>query len=258
MKKTSSKNKIGLFDSGIGGAGVLCAIKKLLPNEDYYYFSDSKNNPYGDKTDEEIISRCLEICRFLIEEKECKAIVIACNTASAKASAKLRETYTDVPIIAIEPACKMAHDEAPSGGTLVMATRGTIESEKFHLLVKKYGDLETYLVSCAGLADLIEQNRMSEITDYLKENIGEYRGKVQSVVLGCTHYPLVKEQISEVLGGVRFFDGSNGVAKQLSRILEKENLLTDEGNGTVEFFDSSDSPEVRTHKEKRFFEIINK
>lgn len=258
MSNINSENRIGLFDSGIGGAGVLSAILELLPRENYFYFSDSKNNPYGDKSDEEIISRCLEICDILTREKHCKAIVIACNTASAKASAKIRENYPDVPVIAIEPACKMAHDEGLAGGTLVMATRGTIESEKFHLLVEKYGDGDTRLVSCAGLADLIEQNRTDEISAYLENAIGQYRGEVHSVVLGCTHYPLVKDKIAEVLGDVKFFDGSGGVAKQLCRVLEKDNLLSDAGSGQIEFFDSSDSPKLREQKEKRFFEILKK
>ena len=141
-----NNNKIGIFDSGIGGVTVLKEIIKVLPNEDIYYFSDSKNNPYGDKTDKEILLK-----------ENCKAIVIACNTASAKAATKLREKYADIPIIAIEPAYKMVYDFAYDKKTLVMATKGTIESEKFHKLYNKYNNHNTELLECIGLADIIEE-----------------------------------------------------------------------------------------------------
>ena len=132
------KNKpIGIFDSGIGGVTVLKEIIKILPNENYIYYSDSKNNPYGDKSDEEIINLCDNIIKMMLE-KNCKAIVIACNTASAKAAKFLRQKYKELPIIAIEPAYKMVHDYSYDKPTLVMATKGTIESEKFNILFKKF------------------------------------------------------------------------------------------------------------------------
>ena len=149
-------NKIGIFDSGIGGVTVLREIIKILPNEEYIYFSDSINNPYGDKSDEEIINICDSIVSDMVK-KECKAIVVACNTASAKAVKYLREKYTEIPIIAIEPAYKMVHDFAPEDETLVMATRGTIESEKFNLLYHTYDNHKTTLLECVGLADVIEE-----------------------------------------------------------------------------------------------------
>ena len=170
MKKEES---IGIFDSGIGGVTVLKEIIKILPNENYKYYSDSKNNPYGDKTDEEIIKICNKIVSNFIEQK-CKAIVIACNTASAKAAKTLREKYPETPIIAIEPAYKMVHDFAYDQVTLVMATKGTIESEKFHKLYNKYDNHKTYLMACHGLADIIEEGNQEKIKDYLKKNLKEY------------------------------------------------------------------------------------
>ena len=155
-------NKIGIFDSGIGGVTVLKEILKILPNESYIYYSDSKNNPYGDKTDEEIFNLCDRIVGKFIEQK-CKAIVIACNTASAKAAKTLREKYPETPIIAIEPAYKMVHDFAYDKPTLVMATKGTIESEKFHKLYEKYDNHKTYLMPCHGLADIIEEGNEEKI-----------------------------------------------------------------------------------------------
>ena len=153
---------IGIFDSGIGGVTVLKEIIKIMPNENYIYYSDSKNNPYGDKTDEEIFNMCDKIVKEFIKEK-CKAIVIACNTASAKAASKLREKYPEEIIIAIEPAYKMVHDFAYEKPTLVMATKGTIESEKFHKLYEKYDNHKTYLMACKGLADIIEEGNEEKI-----------------------------------------------------------------------------------------------
>ena len=173
---------IGIFDSGIGGVTVLKEIIKLMPNEKFIYFSDSKNNPYGDKKDSEIKTRCDEITKFLIE-KGCKSIVIACNTASARAASFLREKYKDIPIIAIEPAYKMVYDYAYEKTTLVMATKGTIESEKFNLLYHKYNNYKTYILPCVGLADIIEKGNKEELIKYLNKNIGIYKGKVGNLVL---------------------------------------------------------------------------
>lgn len=231
---------------------------KLLPNESYFFFSDSLNNPYGDKADGEIKKRCDEIVSFLVECKKCKAVVLACNTASAKAAAYLREKYYDVPIIAIEPAYKMVHDFAPDGFTLVMATRGTLESEKFAALYKKYDNENTELLACVGMADLIEQDRQEELDLYLENLLGKYRGKAENVVLGCTHYPLAKENIKKVLGDVRFFDGANGVARQLEHVLKRENLLClSAEKGKIEFVDSSKDEAKRIEKERRFFAVLN-
>ena len=173
---------IGIFDSGIGGVTVLKEILKILPNENYIYYSDSKNNPYGDKSDQEIFDICDNIVSDFVKQK-CKAIVIACNTASAKSAKQLREKYPRIPIIAIEPAYKMVYDFAYEKTTLVMATKGTIESEKFNLLYHKYNNYKTYILPCVGLADIIEKGNKEELIKYLNKNIGIYKGKVENVVL---------------------------------------------------------------------------
>lgn len=173
---------IGIFDSGIGGVTVLNEILKILPNENYIYYSDSKNNPYGDKTDEEVIKICDEISKYFIK-RNCKVIVIACNTASAKASKYLREKYKDIEFVAIEPAYKMVYDYAYNEPTLVMATKGTIESEKFNILYNKYNNHKTKLLSCIGLADIIEDGNEEKIKKYLKDHLSKFRGKIKNVVL---------------------------------------------------------------------------
>lgn len=242
--------KIGIFDSGIGGVTVLKEIITVLPNENYIYYSDSKNNPYGDKTDEEILEICDNIVKKFIEQK-CKAIVIACNTASAKAVKYLREKYNEIPFIAIEPAYKMVHDYAYDKATLVMATKGTIESEKFNLLYQKYDNHKTFLLPCIGLADIIEKGNKEEIKKYLKENLQQYSGKIENVVLGCTHYPLIEKEIQEILGKVQFFNGAPNLAKYLKRLLEEKELLG-KNTGTIEFIDSQQLKE----KEERFYKLL--
>ncbi len=254
----SSTKPIGFLDSGIGGISVLKRALEILPNENYVFFSDSANNPYGDKSDDEINLRCDSIVDLLSKQENCKAVVIACNTASAKSASFLREKYSNLPIIAIEPAYKMAHDNNPDGFTLVMATRGTLESEKFHRLYSNYNNHKTELIPCVGLADLIERGDMSAVVDYLRNNLSQYKGKADNVVLGCTHYPLAKNEIKEVLGDVRIFDGAKGVSRQLKRVLEQNSLLNEsDAKGSVKFIDSSSLPLVRQKKEKRFYKLLS-
>lgn len=250
----NNSDSIGIFDSGIGGVTVLSEILKILPNENYIYYSDSKNNPYGDKSDIEIFNICDSIVKEFIQ-KNCKAIVIACNTASAKVAKLLREKYPKEIIIAIEPAYKMVHDYAYEKPTLIIATKGTIESERFKDLYKKYDNHKTYLLPCKGLADIIENGDNEKIQIYLRKNLSEYIGKVNNVVLGCTHYPLVQKEISEILGNVSFFNGANSLAKHLERVLNERGLINNKQCiGNIEFIDSSNLPE----KEKRFFMYLTK
>ena len=253
QKEISKEGSIGVFDSGIGGVTVLREIIKILPNENYIYYSDSKNNPYGDKTKQEIIKRCEEVFSYLLE-KNCKAIVIACNTASAIAVNTLRERHKDIPIIAIEPAYKMVYDYAYDGETLVMATKGTIESERFNLLYNKYNNHKTKLLECVGLADRIEEGNENKIKEYLEKNLKEYKGKVENVVLGCTHYPLIQEEIGQVLGeNVRFFNGANRLAVHLKDVLLEKDLISKSNeNGKIDFFDSLEKKE----KEERFYKFL--
>lgn len=254
--KTTTR-PIGIFDSGIGGVTVLKEIIKILPHEEYIYYSDSANNPYGDKQDKEIIKLCENIVKLFIE-RNCKAIVIACNTASAKAVKYLRKKYPNMIFIAIEPAYKMVHDFAYNEPTLVMATKGTIKSEKFNLLFHKYNNHKTYLLPCVGLADLIENGNKEELEKYLKKTLGLYKGLVKNVVLGCTHYPLIQKEIGQVLGNnINFFNGANKLAIHLKEVLSEQNLInassqTSSQNRKVEFIDSLGKKE----KQERFYEIL--
>ena len=142
----------------------------------------------------------------------------------------------------------MVYDYAYDKPTLVMATKGTLESEKFNMLFNKYNNHKTYLLPCIGLADIIEQNDERKIREYLDENLKRYKSKVKNVVLGCTHYPLIKDEIQKVLGKVGFFEGSSRLAIHLKDVLEKLNML-EKNEGKVTFIDSNNSKE----KERRFY-----
>jgi len=243
------KTKIGLFDSGIGGVTVLKECIKMCSNFEYIYYSDSKNNPYGDKKREEVLKLSSDICEYLINNG-CKIIIIACNTASAICVDYLREKYKDIIFIAIEPAVKVAYDKHELDGTLIMATKGTMDSERFNNLYNKYHYDNFYLLSCSGLANIIESD-YKKLEKYLKENLNKYKDKVKSVVLGCTHYSLIKKEISNVLGNVNFYDGNIGVSKKQKKIIEENNITMTENK--ITFIDSNKDKE----KEKRFYSIIN-
>ena len=250
MDKSS---KIGIFDSGIGGVTVLKEIVKVLPNENYIYYSDSLNCPYGGRTGKEIINLSTDIVEYFIKNNS-KVIVIACNTITAIAIDYLRNNYPNMIFIGIEPAYKVVHDFYFNQPTLIMATEATFESEKFNILYNKYKSSKTYLLPCTGLADMIENSKPEEIHNYLEKNLSQYKGKVDNIVLGCTHYPLIKNEIINILGDVNFFDGSYKVAVHLKQVLEEFKLLNSNGNCNIEFIDSSNT----SQKKKRFFDILNK
>ena len=242
---------IGVLDSGIGGVTVLREILKQGINAKFIYYSDSKHNPYGDKSSDEVYSIVKTIVDYLLD-KGCVAIVIACNTASTICVKRLREEYPDILFIAIEPAYKMVHDYNPKGKTLVMATEGTIKSEKFLTLFNKYDNKNTILLPCKGLAELIEEGNEVKIDRYLDDNLSKYKD-IDNVVLGCTHYPLIKKNIRRVLGNVKFFDGSLGVSKELVRQLELRGITFDNESFSVDFIDSSGN----VSKENRFMELMS-
>ena len=242
---------IGVLDSGIGGVTVLREILKRGINAKFIYYSDSKNNPYGDKSEDEVYSIVKGIVDYLLDSG-CIAIVIACNTASAICVKRLRSEYPDTLFIAIEPAYKMVHDYNPKGKTLVMATEGTIKSEKFLTLFNKYDNHKTILLPCKGLAELIEEGNEDGINQYLEINLNRYKD-IDNVVLGCTHYPLIKKNIRRVLGNVKFFDGSLGVSKELVRQLELRGITFDNESFSVDFIDSNGN----VSKENRFKELMS-
>lgn len=238
---------VGVFDSGVGGISVLKSLVNELPGEDFHYFGDSANAPYGEKTQEQV----LELSRGIVEKfvaDGAKAIVIACNTATSAAAPTLRAAYPDLPIVGIEPALKPATESPGHGRILVMATDITLRLDKYQELAATYGrDCEVISVPCPGLAARIEQGELDapDLREMIRGFVGSFAGTVGSVVLGCTHYPFVRRQIAEVLGkDVKFFDGGEGTARQLRRCLSEDGLLDGrESGGEVRFASSKDTPE---------------
>lgn len=233
--------KIGVFDSGIGGFTVLEEIKKVLPNESYIYYADSKHNPYGEKSDDELYGIVCNVVEFLILH-EVKLIVIACNTATTRCMKRLKEDYKDILFVGIVPAVKVACDHAFKH-TLIMATPGTVSSKRMEELIldNKREDQEIMAISCDGLAHLIEIKDDVGIDQKLEEIFRDFRDDdFDSIVLGCTHYPLIKDKISRYFPRAILLDGSLGVAKEVKRQLETHGLLNEKMTSSeVEIFNSN-------------------
>ena len=233
--------KIGVFDSGIGGLTVLEELKKLLPNEDYLFYADSKNCPYGEKSDTELYDITSNIVDYLIN-KDCKIIVIACNTATTRCIKYLRDKYKDMTFIGTEPAIKVACDRDYKN-ILVMATPATIASERTSILVndnkKEYENV--YLVPCEGLADAIETDNFKKQEEIVSSIYEEYKEKeIDAIVLGCTHYPHIKDLISKYFTNAELLDGGAGVARETKRQLERMNMLGTGLSPVVEIINSTD------------------
>jgi len=235
---------IGVFDSGLGGVSVLRNMSALLPKEDFIYFGDDKNAPYGTKSEEEILRLAIDDTSFLLQ-KNVKAIVIACNTATSAAANHLRETLS-VPVIGMEPALKPASLSRKEGVIGVMATPATLKQKKFRLLYEKYGD-HAMPIPCPGLMEFAEKGILSgeEIDVFLKKLLAPYRKfPLESVVLGCTHYVFLKAAIAKALPGVILYDGNDGTARQLKRVLEERNWLKETGEGSVSMYTSGDESHI--------------
>ena len=222
---------IGVFDSGVGGIGTLAALRRELPGETFLFYGDTANAPYGTKSREEVMACVSRIMDHLLAQ-DVKAVVIACNTATAVAAAELRARY-DLPIIGIEPALKPASEIRREGSILVLATPMTLKLEKFRALYERYGE-GAIPVPCPGLMELVEREANDEARRYLLELLSPYDlTKVDAVVLGCTHYVFLRPLLKEILPStVSVLDGNEGTARQLRRVLTQRDLLSD-GQGSV-------------------------
>jgi len=225
----ASCRPIGIFDSGVGGLTVANAISLLLPNESIFYVGDTARIPYGNKSKEDIEKFSLEMTKFLLD-KDCKAIVIACNTASAYALEAVRNTYPDIPVIAMEPAVKPAIEQSKTGAIGVLATLGTLKSDRYSHLKDKFGQgIQILENPCLGLVDNIEAGKWNDPeTILLLETILKpmVDAQVDHIVLGCTHYPIVIPLIANIMGdSVQLVNPAPAIAKQVYRQLAERNLL---------------------------------
>ena len=222
---------IGVFDSGVGGIGTLAALRRELPQERFLFYGDTGNAPYGTKT-RDLVMDCVSRIMDHLLAQDVKAVVIACNTATAVAAAELRARY-DLPIIGIEPALKPAHEIRREGSILVLATPMTLKLEKFRALYERYGE-GAIPVPCPGLMELVEREANEEARRYLLELFSPYDlNQVDAIVLGCTHYVFLRPLLKEILPPtVSVLDGNEGTARQLRRVLTANDLLA-EGPGGV-------------------------
>ncbi|MGB7814987.1 MAG: glutamate racemase [Methylotenera sp.] len=250
----SSSQPIGVMDSGVGGISVLKHVHALLPHEHLMYVADSKYAPYGNKTPEEITARCFAIADFLIAQNV-KALVVACNTATAAAIDAMREKYA-LPIIGMEPAVKPAAEASKSGVIGVLATVGTLKSAQFAALLESYGrNVKVVTQACVGLVECVERGELG--APETKALIRQYTAPLlaegaDTIVLGCTHYPFVKEAIREIVGDkISLIDTGMAVAKQLKRQLEEKGLLsTSQQKAEVHFWTNSEAENAEQVTEK--------
>lgn len=234
---------IAVIDSGVGGISVLRELLKIMPDEKYLYFGDSKNAPYGTKTKSEVLEITRKNLEFL-KKRRIKALVIACNTATSAAARILREENPDLPIIGIEPAVKPASMVCENPRVLVMATPLTLKEEKFLSLVSRFSDNAEFIsLPCPSLVELIEtgDTESDEIDKYLTKLFAPYKSlPIDAIVLGCTHYPHIKHIIKKHFpASVRIIDGGEGTAKQTLRRLQELSLINTDGCGSVEILNSS-------------------
>jgi glutamate racemase len=246
LTHANSQAPVGVFDSGIGGLSVVQHLRQELPNEEFLYIADSAYAPYGERSNEELISRSIKITEFFLS-KGIKALVIACNTATAAAVAELRHRYPQLIIIGMEPGIKPAAARSESKVVGVLATRSTLQSEKFQKLSAQLA-LETHTQfipqACVGLVNEIEQGDLHSqsilelVRQYVKPLLEQ---RVDTLVLGCTHYPFVAPQIRQVINEqlphaektIYLIDTGEAVARRLRSLLERDSLLNCEQTSSM-------------------------
>lgn len=243
----SSNNPIGIFDSGIGGTSIWKEINQLLPNENTIYLADSKNAPYGQKSEEEILKLSIKNTEFLLN-KNSKIIVVACNTATTNTIEYLRNNYK-VPFIGIEPAIKPASLKTKTNKIGILATKGTLNSKLFETTSSKINsEVEIIEQVGEGLVELIESGNLysSKMSTLLKQYIEILLSQnIDNLVLGCTHYPYLIPQIKKIVGDkINIIDSGLAVAKQTGRVLEKNQLLNTTNLNLYNLFYSNTNTKV--------------
>lgn len=239
---------VAVFDSGMGGVSVLRELVRLMPEENYLYYGDSANAPYGTRTVENV--RALTLQRIgALYDRGIKAAVIACNTATSAAVDVLRARFSDIPIVGMEPAVKPAVLAHPSGSVLVLATPLTLREEKFNALLSQYAAMaEIVKVPCPELVEFVERGELESdaVYAYLEHRLGAYRSSADAAVLGCTHFPFLRRAIAKVLPGTELYDGGAGTARETMRQLEmRGNRVRNQRHGEILIENSrEDSQEI--------------
>lgn len=242
----SVSDAIGVFDSGVGGLSILKEIRRILPGEDLLYLADSAHCPYGTKPIPQIRARSLAVTAFLVKSGV-KAVVVACNSASVAGLDQVRGAYPQIPIVGVEPGIKPAHDLTRNGKIGVLATNLTLKGDRFSVLVERFGaNVEVYTQPAPGLVELVENGQLdtAEAEQLLHQYLNPLLKKpIDTLVLGCTHYPFLMETIKKICGqGVTVIDTGLAVAKQTVRVLEQYRALNPRNAGGQEVFYTSGDP----------------
>ena len=235
---------IGFFDSGVGGISVLREARRRMPNEHFLFFGDNLNAPYGPRPLDEIRAlSAMGIERLLL--RDVKAIVIACNTATSAYAEIVRAEHPELPIVGMEPALKPAHFARHGGHVIVLATEATLSLAKFQRLMAQYGDNVIRVVG-HGLVELVERGESGtpRARERIEALLGPYRDRqIDAIVLGCTHYPFLRDDIQRLFPRAQLFDGLEGTVRRLEYLLDKHGLRSDDTPGSVEY-QSSAGPET--------------
>ncbi len=243
---------VGFFDSGLGGASVLHEALRLLPNENYIYYGDNANAPYGDRSEEEITELTFRGAHRLVD-MGAKAIVLACNTATATCINQIRSEFS-LPVISIEPAIKPACSLPGTGKVLMMATKATTHLERYLRLRERMPDPDRVInIPCPGIVERIEAGKLKaeDYDDLFAGYLAPYKGmNVDAIVLGCTHYIFIKDAFRRnaklhLAGNCLLIDGNQGTVRQLGRVLESCNLLNTAGCGEITFCTSGDTVRIK-------------
>lgn len=248
---------IGVFDSGVGGLTVLNSIKSLLPNENIIYIGDNYHCPYGDKTPAQLFKYASGIVEYFIKQNV-KLIVLACNTTSSTVLERLQMTYPEVMIIGVIDATVNDFINRKVANTLIIATVATIKSNKYPETIKQIDSkIETFSLATPKLVPLVESGKYKEgIYDVLHEYLDDYKEKVQSIILGCTHYPILKEQIENVLPNIEYVSSSEAISKSVKDILSKKKLLNLNKSNYIKIYTTGDVDEF-IYSSSGFFDYTN-
>ena len=247
---------IAVFDSGVGGISVLRQLCRELPQERFLYFGDSANAPYGNRSVEQVRQLTLDAAKMLMG-RNVKALVVACNTATAAAIELLRQTYPDEIIIGIEPAVKLAAGRYPQGHIGVMATQVTLRQERFEDLIARHGGTAAVeRIPAPGLVELIEQGKADspETEALLTGILAPWTGRLDALVLGCTHYPFLKKNFGRIYPELDLLNPSKEVIFEVERILRERDMLADDTNTAEHLCYASDLSENFHNVVNRVFE----
>jgi len=255
--KPTSSSPIGVFDSGVGGLSILKALQTQLPHEQFVYVADSSHAPYGERDATFVHQRAAHLMQYLREQHHVKALVVACNTATALAIQEMRKACPELPMFGVEPAIKPAAALSHTKRVAVMATPATLQSEKFQrLLGSLTGEAEFVLQACEGLADAIEQQwqhdnnaQVQALCDKFVQAMGRFGtqpGQIDTLVLGCTHYPFAMNELRVLLGpDVQMVETGAPVARHAQSVLDTAGLLRASGEGSVVLLATGDTQNLQ-------------